>query len=120
MRRPMEGVLATILDFGEELKKLWHFASGVEKHLGQRLEELKYVGTNEGWWHEQYFTELIQGTFPRFLRYSVILTVYGITEGTLTEICGFVQTRRGIPFAANARGPRLKQRVKYLSHTLDV
>jgi len=32
--------------------------------------------------------ELVQATFPRFLRYSVILTIYAITEGMLTATPG--------------------------------
>ena len=115
----MEGVLATVLDFGEQLQQLWTFAHGVEQHLDQRLVELRRVGEAEGWWREEYFTEIIGSTFPRFLRYSVILTIYGITEGTLTEICGFVQRRRQIPFAVHeTRGSGLRQRVQYLSRCL--
>ena len=115
----MEGVLATMLDFGDQLEQLWHFAHGVEQHLDQRLVELRRVGEAEGWWQEQYFTEIVGGTFPRFLRYSVILTIYAITEGTLTEICGFVQGRRQVPFAVHeTRGSGLRQRVQYLSRCL--
>jgi hypothetical protein len=115
----VEGVLATVLDFGEQLQQLWHFAHGIEQHLEQRLVELRRVGEAEGWWHEEYFTEIIGGTFPRFLRYSVILAIYSITEGTLTEICGFVQRHRQIPAATQERrGSVLSQRVKYLSRSL--
>ena len=115
----MEGVLATVLDFGEQLQQLWTFAHGVEQNLDQRLVELRRVGEAEGWWREEYFTEIIGSTFPRFLRYSVILTIYGITEGTLTEICRFVQRRRQIPFAVHeTRGSGLRQRVQYLSRCL--
>ena len=91
LRRPAKWKASSQQSSTEQLQQLWHFAHGVEQHLDQRLTDLRRVAKAESWWHEEYFTDLLQRTFPRFLRYSVILTIYGITEGTLTEICSFVQ-----------------------------
>ena len=98
-------------------EELVHVAHLRDKRL--RFVRVRRVGEAERWWNEKYFTEIVGGTFPRFLRYSVILTIYSITEGTLTEICGFVQKRRQIPFAVHeTRGSGLAQRVQYLSRCL--
>ena len=114
----MEGILATLLDFGEQLQQLWTFAHGVEQHLEQRLIEVR-GGEPQGGGQEKFLAAILQGTFPRFLRYSVILTIYAITEGTLTEICEWVQARKKIPFSVyETRGFGLRQRAKYLSRSL--
>lgn len=119
LRRPAKWKASSQQSSTEQLQQLWHFAHGVEQHLDQWLTDLRRVGKAEGWWHEEYFTDLLQRTFPRFLRYSVILTIYGITEGTLTEICSFVQARRKIPFSFHeTRGSGLTQRAKYISRSL--
>jgi hypothetical protein len=123
-KRLQDVPLWNLLRAPEVFDELDNFSRAIEREIDHLLtgqhESVRSAETEDESERELMVLDMMR-TFPRHLRYAVLLSTWGTVDATLIEVCDFVRRLKVLPSAVHElRGSSLERYAQYLDRSLGV